>query len=129
MSEKPAEHVVFDAVRVLVQTVYGPYRRPVRVIVVMDDGEQLRLPVPLVATAAPTAEPPFIPTDSQSSILTALEGRALTTDALANRAGIDRSTLFRRPGGLHELRELGLVSHRDRLGFYRPDMPPPGLDE
>jgi hypothetical protein len=68
----------------------------------------------------------FVLTPFQQDILDALDGKALRTDALGHAVG-DRSRLFRRPGGIHELRERGFVHHHHRLGFYRPDAPPPEL--
>lgn len=69
----------------------------------------------------------FVPDPFQTAILTALEGKALRTDALASVVG-DRSRLFRKPtGGIPELRKEGLVDHHSRLGYYRPDAPPPEL--
>jgi hypothetical protein len=35
--------------------------------------------------------------------------------------------MYRRPGGLHELRDEGLIDHHPKLGYYRPDAPPPQL--
>ncbi len=60
-------------------------------------------------------------------ILEALAGVALRTDALAAKAGINRSALFAHPGGLKELQARGDVSHHRRMGFYRPDAPPDEL--
>lgn len=76
-----------------------------------------------VPARGPEADPSFVPTAFQEAILTALEGRALRTDALGHEVR-DRSRLFRHPGGLKELREQGLVAHHPRLGYYRPDAPP-----
>jgi hypothetical protein len=64
----------------------------------------------------------FVHSPFQDSILAALEGQALRTDALGAAVG-DRSRLFK-PHGLKELREEGLVSWHSRLGFYRVDAPP-----
>ncbi len=70
---------------------------------------------------------PFIPSPFQKFILTKLTGKALRTDALANAVG-SRRKLFK-PGGLKELQTQGLVDHHDRIGFYRPDAPPPEYRE
>ena len=67
----------------------------------------------------------FLPNAFQKAILAALAGKALMTDALGDAVG-DRSRLFK-PGSLKELREHGLVEHHKRLGYYRPDVPPPEL--
>jgi hypothetical protein len=69
---------------------------------------------------------PFIPSPFQQGILDALDGKALRTDALGAAVG-DQRRLFRPRGGLQELREHGLVDHHERLGFFRPDAPPPKL--
>jgi hypothetical protein len=69
----------------------------------------------------------FLPTPTQQDILAALDGRALRTDALAHRADCNRRSLFHDPGGLPELQRRGLVAHHRRIGFYRPDAPPPEL--
>src|SRR5262245_10655037 len=84
------------------------------------------LPATLAASARPAnRESAFVPNAFQEGILIALDGKAMRTDALGGAVG-DRSRLFRKPmGGLSELREHGLVEHHVRLGFYRPDAPPP----
>lgn len=73
------------------------------------------------------AEEPFVPTPFQAGILDALEGRALKTEALAAEVG-DRRRLFK-PGGIKELKEKGLVKNHSRIGYYRPDAPPPEIEE
>ena len=75
----------------------------------------------------PEEEPPFVPTPFQKGILEALDGKALRTDALGAAVG-DRRRLFK-DGGLKELRDRGLVLRHARLGFYRPDAPPPQLTD
>ncbi len=89
-------------------------------------GRRFRAPIP-DRPPAHAAEVPFVLTPFQQAILDALEGKALRTDALGAAVG-DRSRLFK-PHGLKELRERGLVDHHDRLGYCRPDAPPPELDE
>lgn len=76
----------------------------------------------------PAELPAFLPNAFQQAILAALDRVALRTDALAQKVG-SRSRLFVDPGGLPELQEEGLVAHHKRIGFYRPDSPPPGLAE
>jgi hypothetical protein len=68
---------------------------------------------------------PFVPTPFQKAILSALDGVALRTDALAGKVG-DRRRLFK-PGGIKELMALGLVKNHRRLGYYRPDARPTEL--
>jgi hypothetical protein len=66
----------------------------------------------------------FIPTDLQERILEALNGKALTLDALAEKLDHERSSLHR--DGLKELMRRGLVRNNRRAGgYYRPDAPPP----
>lgn len=70
---------------------------------------------------------PFVPSPFQKAILEALEGKALRTDALGAAVG-DRGRLYK-TNGLKELLERGIVEHHKRLGYYRPDAPPPELQE
>jgi hypothetical protein len=57
-------------------------------------------------------------------MLKAIEGRALLTDDWVKRSGVGKRTLMKlKP----ELEKRGLVKHHPRLGFYRPDAPPPEL--
>lgn len=120
-----SERALFDAVRLWVRRVYGPGRRAVRLAVRLDDGERVVLPVPVPWEQPPAAG--FVPTAFQQAVLEALDCKALRTEALAAAVG-DRARLFRPKGGLAELREHGLVSHHERLGYYRPDSPPPQLE-
>jgi len=100
-----------------------PRRLAVRLRIDLDDGERIQMPI---ADVSASGEDVFVPTAFQLAILDALDGRALRTDALGAEVG-DRGRLFRRPGGLPELREQGLVDNHPRLGYYRPDAPPPPL--
>jgi hypothetical protein len=69
-------------------------------------------------------ELPFIPTELQGRILQALDGKAMTLDALAAKLDVDRSTLYR--FGVKELKARGLIANNRRVGgYYRPDAPPP----
>jgi hypothetical protein len=86
------------------------------------------------AGAGSAAEPsagaatPFIASELQERILAALEGKALTLDALVARLDIDRSTLYR--DGIKELRARGLIANHRRLGgYYRRDALPPKYAE
>jgi hypothetical protein len=79
------------------------------------------------AEAKVREEQPFVPSIFQESILEALEGKGLRTDALGAAVG-DRSRLYK-PGGLKELQAQGWVSHHPRVGYYRKDAPPPELRE
>jgi hypothetical protein len=124
----PDPSQLLDAVAAYVAEVCCPGVAAVRVKITLTQGKPLRVAMPPGWTVpAHAQEKAFIPTDVQERILIALEGRALTTDALAAAAGVDRSTPFKHPGGLKELREHGLVRHTPRLGFWRPDAPPPEL--
>ncbi len=68
---------------------------------------------------------PFIATPLQAAILKALDGRALKKQPLADEVCKGEGTTLYRPGGLKELRERKKVDHKSRVGFYRPDAPPP----
>ncbi len=113
-----------------------PGRLAARVLIQLHEtAEPISLPVPpprpaAVSAAGATPKGPqdvWIPTDYQAAILEALEFRALHTDALVAAVGGDRRRLFRRPGGIHELRDHGLVALHRQLGYYRPDAPPAEL--
>lgn len=67
-------------------------------------------------------------TPLQREILKALDGRSLRQTALERATRTDRRQLHR-DGGLKELRDRGEVCHHGRLGYYRPDRPPPGITE
>lgn len=71
---------------------------------------------------------PFVPNAFQKQILAALDGRALKKMDLAKEVcgGECNGNLLYRPGGIRELRDRGSVKWKSRLGFYRPDRPPPG---
>ncbi len=81
----------------------------------------------------PAAELPepeaFIPNDIQDAILAALDGKAMRTDQLVSKVGCDRRAIFRKPGGVQELKDQGLVNTHARLGYYRTDAPPPNLPD
>lgn len=66
----------------------------------------------------------FVPTPVQAAILKALVGRALRTGGLEEATKVDHSQMFR---GMKKLKELGRVKRHSKLGFYRPDTPPPSL--
>ena len=65
------------------------------------------------------------PSELQLEIWQALEHRSMTTDGLEQAVSVSRPTLFKKPGGLPQLLEQGLI-HNDRAhgGYYRPDAPP-----
>lgn len=71
------------------------------------------------------AEPSFTPNDFQADILAALEGVALRTDALNAAVG---TAVHRKPGGILELIEAGLVKHNKTIGYFRPDAPPEPIE-
>ena len=70
------------------------------------------------------------PTPMQRAIWRALDGRARKTDALEGEvAGGDRARLYytnrkTKNGGLHEMKEAGIVALKRTVGYYRPDAPP-----
>lgn len=82
----------------------------------------------LQAIAACAQQDTFVPTDLQRLILNALDGVAMTADALEAALGVVREALYdgrQRRGGLKELMDRGLVLHDRRAGcYYRPDALP-----
>ena len=73
----------------------------------------------------PTNDTPFVPTPLQERILKALDGKALKKQKLADEVCNGEGTTLYRPGGIKELRDLGLVNHKPGVGYYRPNKPPP----
>jgi hypothetical protein len=67
----------------------------------------------------------FIPTQRQQQILDLLNGHAKKLAQLANKLGVQPSTLSGRD--LKELKLRGRVRHDKRVGYWRPDAPPPHL--
>jgi hypothetical protein len=65
----------------------------------------------------------------QGDILEALEWKAFNTERLAEAVGVSPRSLFRKPGGVGELQERGLVRNNRRVGYWRPDTPPDDLPE
>jgi hypothetical protein len=69
--------------------------------------------------------------DVQRDILSALDGKAMKVEALARAvAGGDTSRLYQRsgsktPGRLDELKRTGLIAYSRKIGYFRPDAPPP----
>ena len=75
--------------------------------------------------AAPRPDADSTPlTSLQKGILKALKGMALKKEVLAKACSVDPSRLYR-PGGIRELRSLHVVEHKEGVGYYRPDEPPP----
>jgi hypothetical protein len=66
-------------------------------------------------------------TPLQRSILDALKGVALKTEALANTVCGGDTKKLHRAGGLQELRDHGLVGHKHGVGFYNTEFKPPSL--
>jgi hypothetical protein len=81
-----------------------------------------------LATVIRESVGPFVPTDFQKQILKVLEGRALKKMGLAREVcgGVDNGNLLYRAHGLKELEAHGRVKWKTKLGYYRPDAPPPG---
>ena len=112
--------VLFEALRVYLMAT-NPRFEVDRLKLIARDGSKVDLHV--VLDMAPASV--FVPSPFQEAILEALDGKALKTQALGAAAG-DKSRLYK-PHGLQELRDRGMVEHHDRLGFWRPDAPPPEL--
>lgn len=119
----------------MIRKLYGGAERLDRIALWLKSGIRIQVDVPDDGQREP-AEPPaarpaagsrFVPTPFQKGILQALSGQARRTDDLAHKVG-NRRKLFIHPGGLRELQEQGLVGHHKRLGYYRPDAPPPVLN-
>jgi hypothetical protein len=75
--------------------------------------------------SARTTNKPFLPTDRQKRILDILDGKTKKLAQLADTLKVRPSTLSGRD--LKELRDQELVRHDKRIGYYRPDAPPPEL--
>jgi hypothetical protein len=80
------------------------------------------------------AEPPallpkgFVLNDVQQSIMRALDGQAFKKEALAVACDCEPSRLY--AAGIKELMDLDIVRNKPRIGYYRPDAPPPmSLDQ
>ena len=100
-----------------------------RRFVAIKPGKSLRLvPAEQQSADVPNQTSEFVSNKFQRSILNALAGRALNKEQLANEVcNGEGSRLYNsktRKGDLNELRDLGLVQHKPRLGYYRPDAPP-----
>lgn len=67
----------------------------------------------------------FVPTHLQRQILDALNGRGLRKDLLAAEVCAGDAPRLYKPGGLKELKDLGLVENKRGVGYYRTDAPPP----
>jgi hypothetical protein len=70
---------------------------------------------------------PFVGSRLQIAIYKALEGRALTKQALANEVLGGEGTRLYKKNGIKEMIEEGFVVQKDGVGYYRPDAPPPEL--
>jgi len=77
-----------------------------------------------------TEPEPFVLTGLQTGILTKLNGKAMKARALAKALDINQPKLYEpkgMKGKLKELMQLGKVKKHSRMGYYRPDAPPPEL--
>ena len=70
----------------------------------------------------------FVLGPRQKSIMERLSGRAMRTRALAKELHIDQPSLYKRDG-IKELKDKGLVKLHSKIGYYRPDAPPPELSD
>lgn len=107
---------------------------PAKVVIHLHDGRKVQLPFPpqQMASPAPPAppaaeapEPVWVPSAFQKAILAALAGKALKMTLLG--AAVADARRLKDSRALPELVERGLVELHPRLGYYRPDAPPPEL--
>ncbi len=99
-----------------VLTTYGPVvRSRLRSIDLNLDGENVHL---LIAADAPGTEDEFEPLPVQVEVLLALRDGDKKSDELAKLCKCDKNRLFEKGRGLDQLQEAGLVSHRERVGYY-----------
>jgi hypothetical protein len=80
----------------------------------------------------PDVEPPqLILSALQVQILKVLEGKGLRTEALANACGVDKNKFYRKSAvgikPLQELKDAGLVTLDEKIGYYRKDAAPPAV--
>lgn len=79
------------------------------------------------------AVPPLILNPLQTQILKVLKGKALRTQALAGACGVEKNKLYQKlASGLHpiqELKDAGFVVLSSKIGYYRPDAPPPEVTQ
>jgi len=64
-------------------------------------------------------------TPFQLSILRALSGKALKKEDLASALDLTDASRLYKPGGIKELMKSGKVENQPRIGYFRPDRPPP----
>jgi hypothetical protein len=126
-----------EVAQALTRKLYGPTEQLERITIRLKSGIRIRVDVPEGGFLNPpsgshhassVSPDRFVPTPFQKGILQALNGQALRTDDLAHKVG-NRRKLFIHPGGLRELQDQSLVAHHKRLGYYRPDAPPPVLKD
>lgn len=117
-------------------TAIFPGLHPVELVVVMEGGQEVRLPLTTAAGLVPVSpeeQVPFAPSVFQLAALRAMIGRAFMVDVLAQymMTGTDLLTETRRRlygrKGLRQLQDHGLVKLHPKMGFYRPDAPPHDL--
>lgn len=126
MSGRNDEDLLFSAVRLYAQRAFGASYVPEKISITLRGlASPVKLPIPPPSITVPL-NGTFVPNAFQKGILKALAGKALRADELGLAVG-DRRRLFRKPGGVSELQEHGLVSHHQRLGYYLTDDPPDDL--
>ncbi len=112
--------------------VHAPGFVPLRITIKGASGK-LSWPFLDAVLTAPAAEDEFLPNEVQAVILQSLEGKYMRSDTLAaaiNTAlGIEdgRKRLFKKPGGIQELADQGLVKNHPRRGYYSVASPPDEL--
>ncbi len=85
---------------------------------------------PEPATSRSATADDFLPNEVQTAILESLEGKFMRTEqlaaAVATALGIDdaRNRMFKKPGGIQELKDKGMVKNHPRRGYYSTVAPP-----
>ena len=67
----------------------------------------------------------------QQQILEVLNGKSMRVQALADKCGVEKNRLYKLRSNqtkpLQELRDAGLIQLDSKIGYFRPDAPPPSV--
>ncbi len=80
-----------------------------------------------VGRIKPIPPKPFVGSPIQVAIHKALDGKAMSKQALANEVCGGEGTRLYKPHGIKEMMADGIVKNKPGVGYYRPDSPPPTL--